>query len=309
MNAVIVERDKLVARKVARVLAAVGWPATIFDEPARVGDALVGADLLCGDAFDGDFIAEAVRRNPALRAMLWTAEPLKRSLRYLAEAPIDHVLARKDFESPPRAWELAMTAKRLRDGVAAPLTGYVDFGHSSLELDVTSTQDRDLVLATLGALIATLGVPKRVIETFAELGHELLMNAMYDAPIDDAGQPKYAADRKAALALELAERPRVRFASDGSRLVLQVRDPFGRLERRHVVDGLVRGLGSGDLDRAGGGAGLGLTVCHHASSSLVFDVAHGRSTEVTATYELDQNLRDLRTQAKSLHLWCNRGES
>jgi hypothetical protein len=69
---------------------------------------------------------------------------------------------------------------------------------------------------------------------FGELAHELLMNAMYDAPVDAQGRPKYAADRKADIRLTDSERPSVRVATDGSRLVLQVRDPFGRLERRHV---------------------------------------------------------------------------
>ena len=85
--------------------------------------------------------------------------------------------------------------------------------------------------------------------------------------------------------------------------MLQVRDPFGRLERRHVFDGLARGLAGGEQDRSHGGAGLGLVVCHNASSALFFDVARGRHTEVTAVFELDLNLRELRTQAKSLHFW------
>jgi hypothetical protein len=46
-----------------------------------------------------------------------------------------------------------------------------------------------------------------------------------------------------------------------------------------------------------------MMVCHNSSSAMVFDVVRGKSTEVTAMYDLDQNLRDLRTQAKSLHIW------
>ena len=138
---------------------------------------------------------------------------------------------------------------------------------------------------------------------FAELGHELIMNAMYDAPVDAFGRPKYAADRKAEIALADHERPALRLATDGTRIALQVRDPFGRLERRHVVDGLARGLAGGELDRSHGGAGLGLLVCHNASTALWFDVVPGQRTEVTALLELDVNLRELRTSARSLHFW------
>ena len=285
--------------------------------------------MLCADAFDGDVVAEQVRARSGLRGVLWTAEPLRRSLRYLvetagiderseatgvgpdgraggagAEPPwIDHVLARRDFESPPRAWEVVMVARRLAGAAAPPLGAYLDWGFSAIDLDVRATADRDAAAGRIQEFIAALGVPRRVAEMFAELGHELIMNAMYDAPVDAFGRAKYAADRKADVVLAEHERPALQLATDGTRLALQVRDPFGRLERRHVVDGLARGLAGGELDRSHGGAGLGMLVCHNASTALWFDVVPGQHTEVTALFELDVNLRELRTSAKSLHFW------
>jgi hypothetical protein len=307
MHAVILERNKLVGRKVARLFLSVGASAVVIEEPTHATAALDGADVLCADTFDGDYVAEQVRARTKLRGVLWTAEPLKRSLRYLVETnAIDHVLARKDFESAPRAWEVVMVARRLaQPATTVPLAAYVDWGYQVIELDVRTTADRDAAVAQIQAFVTGLQVPKRVAEMFGELGHELIMNAMYDAPIDASGRPKYASDRKADVRLSDSERPAVRLASDGSRLVLQVRDPFGRLERRHVFDGLARGLAGGELDRSHGGAGLGMMVCHNASTAMFFDVARGRHTEVTALFDLDMNLRELRTQAKSLHFWSS----
>ena len=320
MHVVILERNKLVGRKVARLFLSVGASATVVEDPAQAGTALGEADVLCADTFDGDFVAEQVRARPRLRGVLWTAEPLRRSLRFLVEstrperseagerqrAGIDHVLARRDFESPPRAWEVVMVARRLASpGAPPPLAAYLDWGAATTDLDVRATADRDVAVARIQELVASLQVPRRVAEMFGEIAHELIMNAMYDAPVDTSGRPRYAADRKVDVRLADHERPAVRLACDGSRLVLQVRDPFGRLERRHVFDGLARGLASGELDRSHGGAGMGLVVCHNASSALFFDVARGRHTEVTAVFELDLNLRELRTQAKSLHFWSS----
>jgi hypothetical protein len=48
---------------------------------------------------------------------------------------------------------------------------------------------------------------------------------------------------------------------------------------------------------------LCMLVCHHASTAMFFDVVANRCTEVTALLDLDINLRELRTQAKSLHFW------
>ena len=304
MHVVILERNKLVGRKVARLFLSIGATASTIEDPALVAAQLDACDVLCADTFDADFVAEQVRARPQLRGVLWTAEPLKRSLRYLIETTrIDSVLGRRDFESPPRAWEVLLVARRLAGAAAPPLAAYLDWGFHSIDLAVKATTDLDPAVGKVQDFVGALQVPKRVAEMFGELAHELLMNAIYDAPVDASGRPKYAADRKADVRLSDAECPVVRLASDGSRLVLQVRDPFGRLERRHVFDGLARGLSGGEMDRSHGGAGLGMMVCHNASSAMFFDVVRGRHTEVTALFELDINLRELRTQAKSLHFW------
>ena len=300
----ILERNKPVARKVARLFLATGASATTVDEPAQATPLLAEADVVCADTFDADYIAEQVRAHPRLRGVLWTAEPLKRSLRYHIESPrIDDVLARKDFESPPRAWETLMVARRLAGHGAPPITAFLDWGANVAELAVGTSTDRDSAVAQVQLFVGALQLPKRVAEMFGELAHELLMNAMYDAPVDASGQPRYAHDRKASIALLDGERPRVSIGTDGTRLAFQVRDPFGRLERRHVVDGLARGLAGGEMDTSHGGAGLGMLVCHNATSALFFDVVKGKHTEVTGIFELDMNLRELRTSAKSLHVW------
>jgi hypothetical protein len=305
MRAVIVERSKLVGRKIARAFLSAGAATVVVEEPAQAVAELGHADVLCSDTFDADFVVEQVRARPGLRGVLWTAEPLRRSLRHLVEtAGIDHVLARRDFESSPRAREVAMVARRFATvSQRPPLAAYLDWGFTAIELEIRGTVDRDPAVARIQDAIAALQVPRRVAEMIGEVAHELIMNALYDAPADASGRPRFAGDRKADVCLADRERPEVWLAYDASRVVLQVRDPFGRLERRHVFAGLARGLG-GEEDRTGGGAGLGLALCHHASSALFFDVAPGRLTEVTAVLELDLNLRELRTQAKSLHFWA-----
>ena len=128
MQVVILERNKLVARRAARHFASIGATCTLVEDPAALGPALPGATLLCSDAFDGDLVVELLRNRPGLRGLLWTAEPIKRSLRHMQDCPaISHVLARKDFESPPRPWELLMAARRilLGDG-APPFTAYLE---------------------------------------------------------------------------------------------------------------------------------------------------------------------------------------
>ena len=306
MRAVLLERNKMVSRRLVRYFASAGIEAIPIEDPALIPQHVATCDLIAADTFDGDLVAAQVKAKPSLRGLLWTAEPLKRSMRYLVENPqISNVLGRKDFDSTPRPWELMIVLRRiLQPAEAAPsISAYLDWGYTGFQDKVASTAGRDAAVAHVQSFINALQVPKRVGEMFGELCHEMLMNAMYDAPAGPDGKAKYAQDRKADLVLPDAEQPAIKLATDGTKLVLQVKDPFGRLQRKHVFDGLARGLAQGEMDQSHGGAGLGMMVCHKSTAAMFFDVVRGRHTEVTGIFELDLNLREFRTQAKSLHFF------
>jgi len=290
---------------VQRFLVCAGYEPTAVEDPAQVAGNLDGVGLFVADSFDGDLLVGAVRADPKMRGILITAEPLKPALRHMVEHPqISNICGRASFETAPRRWELMMVLRRiLRPGEAGPpFASFLDWGFNGFQERVQSTEHRDQVVKKVERFVSHLGVPKRVGEMFAELGHEMLMNAMYDAPVDAQGKPKYALDRKAQITLQGDEQPWLRLACDGTRLALQVVDSFGRLERKHVFGGLSRGLiEGGEMDRSHGGAGLGMVVCHNSTVAMFFDVVRGKKTEVTGVFDLDMNLREFRTQAKSLH--------
>ena len=60
------------------------------------------------------------------------------------------------------------------------------------------------------------------------------------------------------------------------------------------------------MDQSHGGAGLGMVVCHNSTSAMIYDVIPAQRTEVTGIFELDLNLREFRTQAKSVHYFEHR---
>jgi hypothetical protein len=303
LKAVVLERNRMVSRRIARIWGCAGLEVSCVEDPADAPAAAADAALLGADAFDGDLVVEMLRRNPRLRAVLWTAEPIERALRFVVEEPrLSNVFGRPSFEETPREWELLLIGRRLHRHEAAPFGAFLSWGYVGFKDAVRDSAGRDLAVAHTQKFVERLGAPRRLGEMFAELTHELLMNALYDAPIDAEGRPRHAHDRKAPVTLAEDEAAALRVASDGVRLCIQVADPFGRLERRHVFQGLARGLG-GQLDRSGGGAGLGIVTCLQSAGALVFDVVPGHRTEVTGVLDLDLNLRELKTQAKSLHFF------
>jgi hypothetical protein len=304
MKAIVLERNKLVNRRIARLWTCAGLDVTVIEDPAELAKHIPDAQLLGADVFDGEQVRSALRENAQLRAVLWTAEPIDRTLRHALEEPrLSNIFGRADFASTPRDWELVMAARRLLrpSEPGPPFASYFAWGFTGFQEQIRDTAGRDATVARVQKYIEKLGVPKRVSEMFGELAHELLMNAIYDAPVDAAGQPRFAHDRKANVQLDDKDAATLRLACDGTRLAIQVIDPFGRLERKHVFQGLARGLKGGQMDQSHGGAGLGMTVCHNATVAMLFDVQRGQKTEVTGVFDLDLNLREFRTQAKSLH--------
>ena len=146
MRAVILERNKLVNRRLVRMLNCAGVDAAGVMEPEEAEARLDDAHLLCADAFDGAFIAQAVAKRPNLRALMWTAEPLERCLRYAVEHPqINNVFGRPGFESSPRDWELSMMLRRIArpsDG-GPPFASYLNWGFTGFQERIGDTRERD----------------------------------------------------------------------------------------------------------------------------------------------------------------------
>src|SRR5262249_47731697 len=131
-----------------------------------------------------------------------------------------------------------------------------------------------------------LNVGSRVTNAIAEVVHELLTNAMYDAPIDAQGRAIYAHDRTAPIQLSAEDKVTFRYGTDGLRLAVEAVDRFGRLRRAALVRSLRRAQ-SGQVNRAEGGAGIGMSMVYRTVQALQIDVEPGLRTRVTAVFDLE----------------------
>ena len=302
-TAVILERNKMVNRRIGRVVACAGLEARAYEQPEAVGPDDVGeAHLLLADAFDLDLVMRLLKACPKLRAIVYTGEALDRHLgKPLEEPRLVAMMGRPSFEVPPREGDLLHVARRTLSDESAPFEAHLAWGAAGCAYEVTDGGERDRAVQDVIAFVARLGAPKRVGELLGELVHELLMNAMWDAPVDDDGRPRFAHDRKADIKLPPEDAALLRIGSDGVRVAVEVQDRFGRLERKHVFGGLVRALKNGQMDQTGGGAGLGMMVAYRSTTALFYDVQRGRRTRVTGLFDLDLNLREFRILPKTIH--------
>jgi hypothetical protein len=302
-QAIVLERNKLVLRRIARVLGCAGFEVRTFEEPEKVDPAaLAGAQLAMADAFDADLMMRWLREHAALKGALYSGEPLDRLLGKALEEPrLVALLGRPSFEVPPREDDLIHVGRRAISTESAPFEAHLAWGAAEIEYALTDAAGRDQAVRETISFAGRLGAPKRVGEMLGELAHELIMNALYDAPVDEQGRLRFAHDRKAEIALPPEDAALFRCGSDGVRIAVEVQDRFGRLTRKHVFGGLTRALKSGQMDTAGGGAGLGMLVSYRSTTALFYDVVPQRRTRVTGLFDLDLNLREFRLLPKTLH--------
>jgi hypothetical protein len=302
-QAIVLERNKLVIRRIARVLGCAGFETRTFEEPDKVeASALEAANLVMADAFDADLIMKWLRANPKLKAVLYSGEPVDRLLGKALEEPrLVALMGRPSFDVAPREDDMLHIARRTVTSDAAPFDSHLAWGASGFAFSLTDAKGRDHAVQETMAFASKLGAPKRVGEMLGELAHELIMNALYDAPVDELGKPRFAHDRKAEILLGAEDAAVFRCGSDGVRIAVEITDHFGRLERKHVFGGLVRGLKAGQMDTAGGGAGLGMLVSYRSTTALFYDVEPRLRTRVTGIFDLDLNLREFRLLPKTIH--------
>lgn len=316
--AAVLERNRRVGERIARILtASIGLqPVSCVDEPAALRHVVGPTTRLvaCGEADIervGDWFSSIY---PELRFLVWTSEASARVLQIAARQPrLSNILGWPRFHSMPRAWELGMAARRLvLPGTPAPdVAELMQWGATAVQWTPRTTMDRDHVVADVSRIATDSGADAKTAERVAGLAHELLMNAMYDAPVDQDGQPRYALDRTRDVVLEDAERPVLRLITDGVLLALEAFDPFGGLQRRHLVDRIARVASARDaaaghdlIDTSHGGAGLGMARLYTDSAVLLADVVRGRSTRVSSIHDLSVSPRELRGMPGSLHYFC-----
>lgn len=313
----VLDRNRTVLSRVTRVVRAAAGLARVAAEadPATLrGQLAADTQLLLCESEDLELVLDwTAARFPHARVVTWSPGPMAPAIGAAREsARLVSVLGWPPFLSMPRPWELALAARACLQLHRSPLRLGELFAGAPVGVKYrprTSAQ-RDAVTAELSALAERAGAAGRMIGRIGEACHELLMNAMYDAPVDHYGHARYAHDRRADISLDEHEVPTARLTTDGTLLAVQVSDPFGRLTRAQVLAGLRRGQAAAEgagaehiIDASHGGAGLGLWKIYAAATSTIVEIVAGQSTTVTAVFDLDLGARETRTLPPSLHLF------
>jgi hypothetical protein len=318
----IVESDPRLADRVTRILAtAARFRRTICVRTVGELRGQSGEDtriIACGGRIVSELVSSLDERARNVSLVVWTSAADRDLFALATQLPrLTSLIAWPENHEAPRLWELALPVRRLVVGEEIPLQvrDFLLWEGARQEWLPRCTADLHATLDEVQSRLDLLTVPKRTARRIIGVAHELLMNAMYDAPVDDYGRPLYAHDRTQNVSLDPRDAPRFVLATDGMTVVIQVVDRFGGLYRQHVYGSIQRGLRSRDADASrdeiintsNGGAGLGIHRIVFQANATVFEVIPQRVTVATVLFDLDQANREARTSPRSLHVF-RRGE-
>jgi hypothetical protein len=205
----------------------------------------------------------------------------------IASARVVAVLACEGSHPPP--WEVNYITRRVVS-VTDPIPWVSDmlpWGSTNISWSPRTTRDLRRIVEQIEGMAKTLGCERREATSVSTAAHELLMNAMYDAPVDSKGQPIYALHRSEEIELPEDWAPRFRFTLGSDFLGLDASDPFGRLPRNRFFEGVLRGhlnmIGEEApiLDTSHGGAGLGLHTLYSTGTILRAELHPLKRTHVS----------------------------
>ncbi|MEJ7597862.1 MAG: PEGA domain-containing protein [Kofleriaceae bacterium] len=181
--------------------------------------------------------------------------------------------------------ELADLATRVLKTDPGPLVlGTADI-HTAIVHDY---DDKARCLGAVMALADVHGVARNYRAPIEQCLDEMVMNALYDAPIGPTGQPVFAGvPARIRINQRTDHAVTVQYACDGTRFAISVRDDFGALQRATVLHFLHKSLISEvGVDRRAAGAGLGLYLMVSSATRVGFHVVPGVVTIATCVFDL-----------------------
>lgn len=212
----------------------------------------------------------------------------------LLAAGWDHVIA---HPMPLLAEELLATAQKLLRGDCFGLDKYMAWGASISTFTLDNTIERADAVAQLARELVPVGLPERVGSLVSVIADELLANAMYAAPIDEAGARFRAREpRERARGLAGKDAVTLRWATDGRYLAIEVRDRWGSLDPAP----LGARLATARTTKTATGEGMGLPLAYACANQLVLGVAPRELTEVIALLDIRYKPTEL-AQSASFH--------
>jgi hypothetical protein len=221
-------------------------------------------------------------RDRAHVTMVTEKASLDDLLVYLRDDRVNHVVVGDELDNG-----VFVTAQKLLTGDIFGIEKYLPPGTDVKYERLRDFEGRGRAIQTVLDYAEQSKMRRQVRSAIGQVCEELLMNALYDAPVDAEGKQIFAEVDPHDRTQARSPRPvSIRYAATPDMFAVAVRDRFGRLAKNTILSYIDKCLHApNQIDRKAYGAGLGLYLVANAVATYVVNVAYGIATEVVCTFD------------------------
>lgn len=300
----VITPDKRLKRAIKRVTTATASTAEFVTSLDRVSTE-PGVDLAILDARESEPSTKQLRglpRNTAISYILeGDGQVMFQKIGLLSDNRVCSLLCHDDRFDDDEF--IASATKALRRDVFG-LQKYFPWGVTTYSMVVKNYEQKTRAIQIIMEYAREAGLRGPVRDRVQLVSDELMMNALYHAPVDDEGNERYSRiSRKELASLEEVDPIEVHYGCSGRYFGISVRDGGGSLTRKKALEYLMRAKqDTAIIENKATGAGLGLISVLRSVSKLIFNLDPGSSTEVIALFDMDL-IGEGKVGARSLHLF------
>ena len=213
----------------------------------------------------------------------------------LKALPQIHNVVSRDLEDRTfTVKNVAATVTKLLNKDYFGMEKYLAWGVQIHTQQVRHSNQRPYLIEEMISYFQKIGIRSSILSRCQVAAEEMLMNAIYDAPVDRDGKSLFNhLPRTTEVQLSMGQESVFRYASDGVLLAISVEDPFGSLSKDIIVkylESCYQG-NAGVFNKEKGGAGRGLHQLIESSDLTVFNVVKGVKTEVISILNIESALK------------------
>lgn len=180
---------------------------------------------------------------------------------------------------------------------------YLSDGAKCQSIQLKKSIEKNLVIDALQEYLARWGMNSRAAGLIVNAADELMLNAIYDAPVDDLGKPLYSTlPRNTSLDLPEKGYVNVKIAHDDDTIAISATDQYGSFDRQRLLSVLARDYQVEEFKVKSNvaGSGLGLVESFSNSAGAILVCEPGVKTEFMFFHKRVASFKDFRDQFRFL---------
>lgn len=201
--------------------------------------------------------------------------------------------------------EMITTVEKILRKDVFGMEKYLTWGVEFVNEPIKDSGEKNAQVARVGDFVRKLQCDERFVRLAEIVADEMIMNALYDAPVDGQGKAIYAHLPRTDRVTLADKHALLQYGTDGRYFGISCTDHFGALKAQTVVNYLRKCFLQDEyqIDTKQGGAGVGFYMIFQSISQLVINIEEGKKTEMIGLIDIRPMYKDSKKRTKSFNIF------